>query len=99
MHVDSLLNELSLSHEFGVVRPYRAFFILCQFDIHFFVCSVTKDEEVAGLKVIKVKKNPRIVYHSTLSFMFCSDATPMFMNLCLFCRLLLLIYFPCSHTC
>ena len=58
MHLDSLLNELSLSHEFGVVRPYRAFFILCQFDIHFFVCSVTKDEEVAGLKVIKVKKNP-----------------------------------------
>ena len=24
----------------------------------FFVCSVAKDEEVAGLKVIKVKKNP-----------------------------------------
>ena len=45
----------------------------------------------------KGKEEPRIVYHSTLSFMFCSDATPMFMNLCLFCRLLLL-FFPCSHT-
>ena len=45
---------------------------------------------VVGLKVIKVRKEPPIVYHSTLPFMFCSDTTPIIMNLCLFCRLLLL---------
>ena len=33
-------------------------------------------------EVIKVKNEPHIVYHSTLLFMFCSDTTHMFMNLC-----------------
>ena len=46
------------------------------------------------LKVIKVRKNSRIVYHSTLPFMFCSDITPMFAGF--YC--IRIAFSPFSHT-
>ena len=62
-------------------------------DLLFFLVS-----SVIGLKVIKVrKKKTRIVYHSTLPFMFCSDTIPMFAGF--YCFISIRIAFsPFSHT-